>query len=131
MLASAGNYRLIRPLGAGGMGEVYLAEDTRLERSVALKILSVEFAADPARRQRFYTEAKAVAALNHPNICIVHDVGETPDGRPFIAMELLEGETLNRWLQQGRVEIKTIIEIATQIGGGSRPRIRKALSIVI
>src|SRR5262245_58907137 len=100
MPMSVRNYRVVRPLGAGGMGEVYLAEDTRLERSVALKFLAAEFAADAERRQRFLIEAKAVAALNHPNICTVYDVGEAEDGRPFMAMELLEGETLDARLKR-------------------------------
>ncbi len=89
MLASVRNYRVIRPLGAGGMGEVYLAQDTRLDRPVALKFLPAESAADARHRQRFLTEAKAVAGLNHSNICTIYDVGEAEDGRPFIAMELL------------------------------------------
>ena len=86
-------YRILRPLGAGGMGEVFLAEDPRLDRKVALKLLPAELARDPARRQRFLTEAKAASALNHPNVCIIHEVGEAEDGRLFITMEFLEGAT--------------------------------------
>ena len=102
-------------MGAGGMGEVYLAEDTRLDRAVALKFLPAEFAADPQRRHRFLVEAKAVAALNHPNICTIHDVGEAEDGRPFIAMELLEGETLDARLKRASLEMPELIEVGVQV----------------
>ena len=115
MLASVRHYRVVRPLGAGGMGEVFLAQDTRLDRSVALKFLPAESAADARHRQRFLTEAKAVAALNHPNICTIYDVGEAEDGRPFIAMELLEGETLGARLKRASLEMPELIEIGLQV----------------
>lgn len=115
MLPSVRNYRLVRPLGAGGMGEVYQAHDTRLDRPVALKFLPMEFATDSSRRQRFLTEAKAVAALNHPNICTIYDVGETDDGQSFIAMELLEGEILSARIKRGKLEIKEVIETGLQV----------------
>ena len=92
---TVGHYRITSKLGAGGMGEVFLAEDTRLERKAAIKFLPAELAADPERRQRFLNEARAASALNHPHVCIVYDVGETEDGLPFIAMEFVEGESLD------------------------------------
>src|SRR5690349_4576888 len=84
-----GPYEILAPLGAGGMGEVYRARDTRLNRNVALKVLPDDFARDPGRRQRFEQEARAVAALNHPNIVAVYDVGEN-----FLVSELVIGQTL-------------------------------------
>ncbi len=89
-----GPYRVIRRCGAGGMGEVYLAEDLRLGRYAALKFLPEEFTRDAAKRQRFFSEARAAAALSHPHICTVYNVAETEDGRPYIAMEWLAGPTL-------------------------------------
>ncbi len=77
---AVGHYHITAKLGAGGMGEVFLAEDTRLERKAAIKFLPAEMAADPARRQRFVNEARAASALNHPHVCVVYDVGETGDG---------------------------------------------------
>src|ERR1700679_2326798 len=84
-----GPYEILAPIGAGGMGEVYRARDSRLNRDVALKILPADFAADPVRRRRFEQEARAVAALNHPNIVAIYDVGEN-----FLVTELVEGQTL-------------------------------------
>src|SRR5450631_3452877 len=88
-----GPYEILGPLGAGGMGEVYRARDTRLGRDVALKILPADVAGDPSRRQRFELEARAVAALSHPNIVAVHDVG-TENGIFYIVSELVDGESL-------------------------------------
>ena len=81
------HYRIVRRLGAGGMGEVLLTEDTELERKVAIKLMSEELAKGLAQRKRFRAEAKAASGLSHPNICVIHEVGETEDGRPFLAME--------------------------------------------
>ena len=92
---TVGHYHITSKLGAGGMGEVFLAEDTRLERKAAIKFLPAEMAMDPERRQRFFREARAASSLNHPNVCIVYDVGETDDGRPFIAMEYIAGGSLD------------------------------------
>lgn len=87
---TVGHYRITRKLGAGGMGEVFLAEDTRLGRKAAIKFLPADLAADPERRDRFLKEARAASALNHPNVCVVYDVGETQAGQPYIAMEFIE-----------------------------------------
>lgn len=110
-----GHYRITAKLGAGGMGEVFLAEDTRLERQAAIKILPAEMAADPSRRQRFLQEARAASALNHPHVCVVYDVGETADGLPFIAMEFVDGRTLDKVVKQGPLEISRVVELALQV----------------
>ena len=112
---TVGHYRITAKLGAGGMGEVFLAEDTRLERKAAIKFLPAEMAADPERRQRFLKEARAASALNHPHVCVVYDVGETDDGLPFIAMEFVEGQSLDALVQQGPLEIVRVVEIAVQV----------------
>jgi serine/threonine protein kinase len=117
-----GPYEIIAPLGAGGMEEVYRALDLRLDRTVAIKILPQQFADDPARRERFEREAKAVAALSHPNILAIHDVGTdalTP-GSPVIyaVTELLEGETLRKRLATDPPPARKAVEIAVQIAGG-------------
>jgi len=91
-----GRYRILEPIGEGGMGKVYLAEDPVLGRRLAVKVLPEEFTHDRDRRERLLHEARAASALNHPNIVVVHDAGET-DGRLWIAMERIEGETLRTW----------------------------------
>ena len=90
-----GPYEILAPLGAGGMGEVYRARDTRLDRTVALKVLPEHLASDPDLRQRFEREARAVSSLNHPHICSLFDVGQQ-DGTDFLVMEHLEGEDARR-----------------------------------
>ena len=107
--ARLGPYEIVSPLGAGGMGEVYRAKDTRLERVVAIKVLPDGVTASPQTLERFQREARAASALNHPNICTIYDVGTDP---PFIAMELLEGETLQQRLQRGPMEVPVLVDIA-------------------
>src|SRR4051794_13614463 len=94
------HYRIVSKIGAGGMGEVYLAEDTKLDRKVALKVLPAEIAANEDRMRRFVQEAKAAAALNHPNIAHIYEVGEA-DGISFIAMEFVDGKTMTSELRGG------------------------------
>ncbi len=105
------HYEIVGLLGKGGMGEVYVAEDTKLHRRVALKVLSQEMATDPDRRERFQCEARAVAALNHPNIVTVHSVEET-DGVHFITMELVEGQTLADAMPGKGMALSRLLEIA-------------------
>jgi len=112
-----GPYEIQSPLGAGGMGEVYRARDARLDRVVAVKILPASFATDADRLHRFEREARSVAALSHPNILAVHDIG-THEGTPYMVTELLEGETLRERLQGGTISPRKVIEIAIQIAHG-------------
>jgi len=109
-----GPYEIIAAAGAGGMGEVYRARDTRLDRTVAIKVLPSDVAANAEIRERFEREARAVAALNHPHICTLHDVGHQ-DGVDFLVMEFLEGETLAERLRKGAVPIPQALEYAIQI----------------
>ncbi len=111
---SLGHYRILKQIGAGGMGEVYLAEDIKLDRRVALKILPSEFAEDKDRMNRFVREAKSASALNHPNIITIHEIGES-GGTHFIATEFIEGETLQKHLKGENFSLKTVLDIATQI----------------
>ncbi len=112
------HYRILEPLGSGGMGMIYKAEDTRLGRQVALKFLSTELERDPAALERFDREARAASALNHPGICTIHDIGETGEGaerRPFLVMELLEGQTLRERINAGAFSFDALLDIAIQI----------------
>ena len=115
--ASLGNYEILAPIGAGGMGEVYRARDTRLGRDVAVKVLPEAFARDPERMRRFEQEARAVAALNHPNVLSVFDSG-TQDDVPYLVSELLEGESLRQTLSQGSIPARKAVEYARQIADG-------------
>src|SRR5882757_6209142 len=110
-----GHYLITTRLGAGGMGEVFLAEDARLDRKAAIKFLPSEMAADPERRQRFLNEARAASALNHPHVCVVYDVAESDDAQLFIAMEFVEGQSLDALVKQGPLEISRVVEIAVQV----------------
>ncbi len=104
------HYRILGPLGKGGMGEVFAAEDTRLHRKVAIKVLSALMAADPERRERFQREAQAVAALNHPNIVTIHSVEEA-DGLPFLTMELVEGKPLGEMMTAGGLPVDALLRV--------------------
>ena len=108
------HYRIVSKIGVGGMGEVYLAQDTKLDRQVALKILPHEFAEDDDRMNRFVREAKSASALNQPNIITIHEIGET-DGTHYIASEYIQGETLHALLQQSVLDLKTTLDIAIQV----------------
>src|SRR5881396_3486275 len=109
-----GPYEIAEPLGAGGMGEVYRATDTRLGRSVALKILPSDWAQDSERKLRFEREARTVAGLNHPHICALYDVG-SQDGIDFLVMEYLEGETLAELLARGPLPVEQALRLAIQV----------------
>ena len=109
-----GPYQIVAPLGAGGMGEVYRARDTRLDRLVAIKILAATLAADPQFQERFDREARTISKLDHPHICALHDVGEH-EGTAYLVMEYLEGETLARRLERGAVPFREALAIAVQI----------------
>ena len=112
---AVGHYRITSKLGAGGMGEVFLAQDTRLRRKAAIKFLPADVAADPERRSRFLSEARAASALNHPHVCIVYDVGETEDGFPFIAMEFVAGQSLDVVAKQNPLEISRVVNYSREI----------------
>jgi serine/threonine protein kinase len=110
-------YEILGPLGAGGMGEVYRARDTRLDRDVAIKVLPQAFAADADRRGRFEREAKALASLNHPSVAGIHGIdqqGETC----FIAMELVPGEDLAERLARGRLPVREALDVCRQVAEG-------------
>ena len=108
------SYQLVSRLGAGGMGEVYLAHDAKLDRPVALKFLSPDLAVDRDRLRRFHQEVRAASSLNHPHIVVVHDFGEV-DGRPYLVTEFIEGETLRHRLQQGALAMRDVVDIGVQL----------------
>src|SRR5271163_4053074 len=109
-----GPYEILSPLGAGGMGEVYRAKDTRLGRTVAIKILPSQSSSDPILKQRFEQEAKIISGLNHPHICVLYDVGHQ-SGTDFLVMECLEGETLAKRLEKGPLPLDQVLKLGMQI----------------
>jgi serine/threonine protein kinase len=112
-----GPYEILSPLGAGGMGEVYRARDTRLERTVAIKILPAQLSNDPVRKQRFEREAKTISSLNHPHICVLHDVGHQ-DGIDYLVMECVEGEALSQRLEKSPLPLEQVLKFGAQIADG-------------
>jgi len=109
-----GPYEIVEGLGAGGMGEVYRARDTRLDRTVAIKVLQTHLSGDSTLRQRFEREAKVISSLNHPHICVLYDVGRQ-DGVDFIVIEYLEGEALAARLEKGPLPLAQVLQCGTQI----------------
>src|SRR5881409_3658824 len=114
---SLSHYRIVSKIGAGGMGEVYLAQDTKLDRKVALKVLPVDVAANRDRMERFVREAKAAAALNHPNIAHIYEIGES-EGTNFIAMEFVDGVTLRQKIHQERTELRKLLRFLQHAAEG-------------
>src|SRR5262245_38467740 len=115
--AKLGPYQIVAPIGAGGMGEVFRAKDTRLLRNVAVKVLPGSFAADPERRARFEQEARAASALNHPHIITLLDIGDA-EGVAYMAMEYVEGRTLRELIASGPLPSRKVLEIAEQLADG-------------
>src|SRR5512135_667394 len=112
--AKLGPYEIAEQLGAGGMGEVYRARDTRLDRDVAIKVLATQVSANADLKARFEREARAIAALNHPHICQLHDIGNH-NGNDFLVMELIEGETLAARLRKGPLPLPQLLAIGAAI----------------
>jgi eukaryotic-like serine/threonine-protein kinase len=122
-----GPYEILAPLGAGGMGEVYRAWDTRLDRDVAIKVLPANLSSDPNLRQRLEREAKAVSKLSHPHICTLHDIGHQ-DGMDFLIMEFVEGETLEQRLTKGALSSEQTVRYAAQIADALAKAHKKGLT---
>src|SRR4030095_1119564 len=115
--ARVGRYKIRSKLGMGGMGEVYLAEDSRLRRKVALKVLPAQVASDQDRMRRFEQEATAAAALNHPNVAHIYEIGEA-DGVNFIAMEFIDGKTLREYIHRGQADLTKLLRHMQHVAGG-------------
>jgi serine/threonine protein kinase len=111
-----GRYEILSALGSGGMGQIYLAYDAQLGRKIALKLISPEFATDPRRVHRFEQEARAASSLNHPNVCVIHEIGTTDNGRHFIAMEYIDGITLRDQLASGPLKPLEALQVTIQVG---------------
>ena len=108
------HYRIIGTLGAGGMGEVYLAEDLKLDRRVAIKVLAASFSSDPDRLRRFLREAKTTSALNHPHIAQIYEIGEE-EGASFLVLEYIEGDTLRDMINQGPLPVSQVVKLALEL----------------
>src|SRR6202158_599248 len=122
-----GPYEILAPIGAGGMGEGYRAKDTRLDRTVAIKVLPEHLSSKPQLRERFEREARAVSSLNHPHICTLHDVGQQ-DGVDFLVMEYLEGETLAHRLKKGALPLDQTLRFAIEIASALDAAHRKGIT---
>src|ERR1700686_3240862 len=122
-----GPYEIVSPVGAGGMGEVYKATDTRLNRTVAIKVLPPHFSDNSEMRQRFEREAKTIAGLNHPHICTLYDVGRQ-DGTDFLVMEYIEGETLAQRLAKGPLPLDQVLRFAIKIADALDKSHRKGVT---
>ncbi len=116
--ATLGPYTIRAELGHGGMGVVYTAQDPRLKRQVAIKLLPPDLTRDETAKQRFLQEAKAASALDHPNICPIHEINETVDGQLYLVMAYYEGETLKERIERGPLALDEAVDIATQVGQG-------------
>ena len=114
---SFSHYEILAKLGEGGMGVVYKAEDTKLDRPVALKFLAQELTRDEESRKRFLREAKAAAGINHPNVCVVHEIGDL-EGRDYLALEYIDGETLDARIEPGPLKVEEAVGIARQVADG-------------
>src|SRR5712691_3183921 len=122
-----GPYEVLSAIGAGGMGEVYRARDTRLDRIVAIKVLPAHLADEPERRERFEREARTIASLNHPHICVLHDIGRQ-DGIDFLVMEYLEGDTLAQRLLRGPLPLEQVLQYAIEIADALDKAHRKGVT---
>ena len=116
--STLGPYTIRAELGHGGMGVVYTAQDPRLDRQVAIKVLPPDLTRDDTAKQRFLQEAKAASALDHPNICTIFEINETPDGQLYLVMAYYEGETLKQAIERGPLALHEAVDIATQVGLG-------------
>src|SRR5258707_9828221 len=114
---SIAHYRIMEPIGKGGMGAVYKAYDKKLQRVVAIKLLPPEYISQQDRRRRFFQEARAASALNHPHILTVYEVGED-DGKPYIAMEYVEGQTLRQKIKAKAMQLNEALDVSIQIADG-------------
>src|SRR5437899_2629625 len=122
-----GPYEILSAIGVGGMGEVYRARDTRLDRIVAIKVLPAHLADDPERRERFEREARTIASLNHPHICVLHDIGRQ-DGIDFLVMEYIEGVTLAQRLVKGPLPLEQVLQFAIEIADALDKAHRKGVT---
>ena len=121
------HYKILEKLGGGGMGVVYKAEDTKLDRTVALKFLPPHLHLDKEAEQRFISEAKSASSFDHPNICTIYDINKTDDDQLYIVMASYEGETLKKKLEKGPVNVEEAIDIATQVAEGLKKAHQKGI----